>query len=176
MMNIEPGISNVEGLVRVPFLHRTTFLFRHSMVNPIITFFVSTPISFSASSEKIRENDETPGQVCFVTAPVYDSFPSRRLSLEKGLVPFVPPEAEKEIGTRQSLAPARGVGQAPGGFLAWLHSPGQATGRVTVNTVPWPVPALSAFTWPPCSSTIRFTMASPSPVELSPPVGVADRR
>ncbi len=39
-----------------------------------------------------------------------------------------------------------------------------------------PGPGLSAVIWPPCSSTMRLTMDRPRPVELSPAVGLADRR
>ena len=41
-----------------------------------------------------------------------------------------------------------------------------ARGSATVNVAPWPMPALSARTLPPCSSTRCLTIARPRP---SPP-------
>ena len=41
---------------------------------------------------------------------------------------------------------------------------------------PFPGPALSTVIWPPCRSTIRLTIDRPRPVELSPAVGLADKR
>src|SRR5882757_10028788 len=49
-------------------------------------------------------------------------------------------------------------------------------GRTMVKVDPWPGPSLLAVTSPPCMSIIRLTMDKPSPVELSPAVGLADRR
>src|SRR5262249_39662745 len=45
-----------------------------------------------------------------------------------------------------------------------------------MKVAPRPGPSLSALTLPPCSSTMRLTIDRPSPVELSPPVGLAVRR
>src|SRR6185295_3250749 len=56
------------------------------------------------------------------------------------------------------------------------HAASRRAGSATVKVVPRPPPGLSAVTCPPCNSTIRLTMESPSPVELSPAVGFADRR
>src|SRR6202035_2487141 len=49
-------------------------------------------------------------------------------------------------------------------------------GNMTVNVEPCPGPALSAVTWPPCMSIMRLTIDRPSPVELSPAVGLAESR
>ena len=51
-----------------------------------------------------------------------------------------------------------------------------STGNAIVNVVPLPAPWLWAVMWPPCNSTMRLTIDKPSPVELSPAVGLADRR
>src|SRR5215831_6655109 len=48
-------------------------------------------------------------------------------------------------------------------------------GIAILNVVP-EGPVVSATTVPPCKSTIRFTIDNPRPVEVSPPVGLADRR
>ena len=53
---------------------------------------------------------------------------------------------------------------------------GPATGSRSVNVLPLPLPALEASTEPPCASAMALTMARPSPVEVSPAVGFADRR
>ena len=49
-------------------------------------------------------------------------------------------------------------------------------GKITVKVEPCPGPGLLAFTWPPCMSMMRLTIDRPSPVELSPAVGLADSR
>src|ERR1700733_11613232 len=49
-------------------------------------------------------------------------------------------------------------------------------GNVTVKVHPFPGPGLLAVTWPPCMSMMRLTIDRPRPVELSPAVGLAERR
>ena len=49
-------------------------------------------------------------------------------------------------------------------------------GNTTVKVEPCPGPPLSAVTRPPCMSTMRLTIESPRPVELSPAVGLAESR
>ena len=60
--------------------------------------------------------------------------------------------------------------------LALAHRDAATTGRLMMKAAPRPGPALSTSMWPPCNSTMRLTIESPSPVELSPPVGLAERR
>src|SRR5262249_22295661 len=59
--------------------------------------------------------------------------------------------------------------------LALTHDSSVA-GSTMVKVEPLLGPALSAVTSPPCMSMMRLTMESPSPVELSPAVGLADSR
>src|SRR5690606_27529900 len=68
---------------------------------------------------------------------------------------------------------------AGGGFVVDNGNVGvlaHGVGSLIVNVDPCPGPALSAASSPPCISMIFLTMERPSPVELSPPVGLADRR
>src|SRR6185437_1017944 len=59
--------------------------------------------------------------------------------------------------------------------LALAHDISVA-GSTMVKVEPLLGPALSAVTSPPCMSMMRLTMDSPSPVELSPAVGLAESR
>ena len=51
-----------------------------------------------------------------------------------------------------------------------------STGNVILNVAPCPGPALSTVIRPPCRSTMRLTIERPSPVEVSPAVGLAESR
>src|ERR671935_1217 len=49
----------------------------------------------------------------------------------------------------------------PPGASGVAPAPSSSTGSRTVNVLPFPAPALSAVTLPPCISTSPFTSASP---------------
>jgi hypothetical protein len=51
-----------------------------------------------------------------------------------------------------------------------------ATGKLMLKVAPLPGPALSTVIRPPCKSTMRLAIDSPSPVEVSPAVGLAESR
>src|SRR5262249_59296102 len=59
--------------------------------------------------------------------------------------------------------------------LALAHD-SSAAGSTMVKVEPLLGPSLSAVTSPPCMSMMRLTMERPRPVELSPAVGLAERR
>lgn len=77
-------------------------------------------------------------------------------------------------GSSPPSADLTGVSQAPNSAL--YTNPTVSFGNRIEKTAPRPGPSENASARPPWSSAIRLTMERPSPVEPSPPVGLAERR
>ena len=98
------------------------------------------------------------------------------LMVRLGRVPKVHEQVDVGRSPHDRAEDGRREGGADSGEGAPVgYCPSACLGNSRRNVAPWPG-SLSTPTLPPWSSTICFTMDSPMPMEISPPVGMAESR